>query len=328
MANQRSPARDKAHQMWLDTDGKRPLTDIAAACGVSPGLVRKWKTIDRWSLGDGKKKSVAGVTDGNGNGDKSGDGNGNVKRKRGGQPGNCNNPKGNPNLPPAPRGNNRNPKGLPLQSNFKTGEYERIVFSNMPEDDKAVAYDAASMSPAELAVRSIALFSVREKRMLDRITERMSLSQEAPTNVNGTPMCVARATNTKSEDGGDAKKAQSVEFESLISFVTELEDALTRVQAKKMGAVETLHRILRDTQMMEIEKRKLKVQEERLKLDRITSGVVDADNAVVSDDTMEIVLSEASEEELELLLRIAEKAGGVDASPAAGIEPQGGARDG
>ncbi|MEG0766231.1 MAG: phage terminase small subunit-related protein [Clostridia bacterium] len=313
MANQRSPARDKARQMWLDADGKRPLIDIAEACSVSPGLVRKWKAIDHWALDDDQKKSVPDVTNGNASG------NGNVpKRKRGGQPGNCNNPKGNPNLPPAPKGNNRNPKGLPLQSNFKTGEYERIVFSSMPEDDKAVAYDSAAMSPAELALRAIALFSVREKRMLDRINERMKLS---PVSINGTPMCVSHAVNTKTEGNGDeAKKAQRIEFESLISFVTELEDSLTSVQAKKMSAVESLHRILRDAQMLEIEQRKLKVAEERLKLDRTTAGIVDGD-VEVSDDTMTIALSEATEEELQLLLKIAEKV----APPA---EPQGGAESG
>lgn len=48
MARQRSEKRDKAYELWKGSNGKMPLTDIAAALNVSDNQVRKWKHQDRW----------------------------------------------------------------------------------------------------------------------------------------------------------------------------------------------------------------------------------------------------------------------------------------
>ena len=73
MPRARSPKRDEAYKMWLNSNGKTKLKDIASALGVSESQVRKWKNQDKWN---------SNVTN---------QPNGNVtKRKRGGQPGNHN----------------------------------------------------------------------------------------------------------------------------------------------------------------------------------------------------------------------------------------------
>jgi uncharacterized protein YjcR len=48
MPRQRSPNRDEAKRMWLESGGKMPLKDIAAALGVLDNKGRKWKSQDNW----------------------------------------------------------------------------------------------------------------------------------------------------------------------------------------------------------------------------------------------------------------------------------------
>lgn len=50
MPRKRSPQRDKAFQMWKDSNGEQKLKDIAAALGVGETQIRKWKNQDKWSL--------------------------------------------------------------------------------------------------------------------------------------------------------------------------------------------------------------------------------------------------------------------------------------
>lgn len=73
MPRARSPKRDEAYKMWLDSGGKKKLKDIASDLGVSETQIRKWKNLDKWK-GNVTNQSKGNVT----------------KRKRGGQPGNCN----------------------------------------------------------------------------------------------------------------------------------------------------------------------------------------------------------------------------------------------
>ncbi len=48
MARPRSPNRDKAYQLWLESGKNRPLKDIADELDVSEEQVRKWKNQDQW----------------------------------------------------------------------------------------------------------------------------------------------------------------------------------------------------------------------------------------------------------------------------------------
>ena len=51
MARQRSPNRDQAQQLWLESGRTLLLKDIAAELGVSESQVRKWKNQDQWERG-------------------------------------------------------------------------------------------------------------------------------------------------------------------------------------------------------------------------------------------------------------------------------------
>lgn len=73
MPRARSPKRDEAYKIWLDSGGKKKLKDIASDLGVSETQIRKWKNLDKWN-GNVTNQSKGNVT----------------KRKRGGQPSNHN----------------------------------------------------------------------------------------------------------------------------------------------------------------------------------------------------------------------------------------------
>ncbi|MFX0110479.1 phage terminase small subunit [Bacillus pumilus] len=48
MARARNPNRDKAFQLWKESDGRRLLKDIAEELGVTANTIRKWKANDKW----------------------------------------------------------------------------------------------------------------------------------------------------------------------------------------------------------------------------------------------------------------------------------------
>lgn len=72
MPRVRSPKRDEAYQLWIDSGKTKKLKDIAAELGVSETQIRKWKNQDKWNGNVTNPKSNV------------------TKRKKGGQPGNKN----------------------------------------------------------------------------------------------------------------------------------------------------------------------------------------------------------------------------------------------
>lgn len=115
MPRARSPKRDKAYQLWIASDGKKKLKDIAAELEVSETQIRKWKNQDKWN---------SNVTN---------QGKGNVtKRKPGGQPGNKN-AVGHG----APKGN---------QNATKHGLFSRYL----PEDTREIFFSLDSEDPLDL----------------------------------------------------------------------------------------------------------------------------------------------------------------------------------
>lgn len=48
MARSRSPDRDKAFELWKDSNGEKPLVEIAAELGLKDSQIRKWKSQDKW----------------------------------------------------------------------------------------------------------------------------------------------------------------------------------------------------------------------------------------------------------------------------------------
>lgn len=110
MARPRSPNRDKALQLWLDSGRKRLLKDIAVELGVSEEQIRKWKNQDQWDKVT-LPKSKSNVTN---------------QRSKGGQPGNQNAVGHGGTGPPG----NKNA--------VKHGAYEQIYYEALPEEERSL----------------------------------------------------------------------------------------------------------------------------------------------------------------------------------------------
>lgn len=48
MARARSPNRDRAFELYKESNGEKPLVEIADELAISDSLVRKWKSQDNW----------------------------------------------------------------------------------------------------------------------------------------------------------------------------------------------------------------------------------------------------------------------------------------
>lgn len=248
MPRARSPNRDKARELWLASGKKRLLKDIASELGVSESQVRKWKSQDGWekvALPKEEEKKKSNVT----------------KRKRGGQPGNKNGvghgaPKGNKNA-------------------VTTGEFERLFFSDLSDEEKQLI-QSIEYEKKVLLKQEIALLTVREKRILQRI-------EEAKKKTGG--LSIKDVTTRKAEITGSLLSGKQNQNETIthalstFELISRLEEALTRIQAKKIKCIDSLNKIEVDEKKLQLEERKLTGETEQDKLidDWIDSVIGDED---------------------------------------------------
>ena len=224
MPRARSPNRDKAHELWLDSGKKRLLKDIAAELGVSETQVRKWKNQDGWdkvTLPKGKEKKKSNVT-----------------KKRGGQPGNK-----NASGHGAPDGN---------KNNFKHGIYEKIYWDTLDNDERAMLADM-HYEEERLLQEQIALLSVRERRLMKRIAD-----EKETKGGLALESVIQRKLEIKGNVVYDDKQTQTETTTRTISIfevIQKLEAELTRVQSKKTRCIEALNKLRLERQKIEDEEK-------------------------------------------------------------------------
>ena len=137
-------------------------------------------------------------------------------RKRGAQPGNRNSAGGPPG----------NKKAL------KTGEFETLFFDALDPDERK-------------------LISVRERRMMRRIDD---INKSDGSHEDGAGDIPADMTLVKLQSGIDKDKGTNLkEYHGKLDQIQAIEDALTRVQARKQKAIDSLHRFGFDDTRLEIE---------------------------------------------------------------------------
>lgn len=154
----------------------------------------------------------------------------NVAKAKGGQPGNQN-AIGN-HGGAAPEGN---------KNAVTTGEFETLLFDCLEPEEKQLAA-AVPNDKEQLLFQEIQLLTVRERRMLKRIE---NLRQEDFTTVSRKSGIEKGKMTDLSEDRATLGQIQNIE------------DALTRVQARKQAAIDSLHRFGVDDARLEIELMKL-----------------------------------------------------------------------
>lgn len=236
MARPRSPNRDKAYQLWLESGKTRQLKEIAAELGVSEEQVRKWKNKDYWDR----------VTLPNAKG--------NVTKQKGGQPGNKNAVGHGGTGPPG----NKNA--------LTTGEFETLLFDCLDPEERLLAA-AVPADKEKLLLQEIQLLTVRERRMLKRIDALK----------DGDFTTVKRKKGVEKDKHTDLNEDHAV-----LGQIQHIEDALTRVQARKQAAIDSLHRYGVDDaklelELMRLELASLKVGGQEVELE--DDGFLDALNA-------------------------------------------------
>ena len=234
----RAPDRRVEQAMELYAKGLK-LIEIAATLKVPEGTVRSWKNRYDWDATLHKKKR-------------------NVAKKKGGQPGNKNAEGHGGTGPPG----NKNA--------VKTGEFEALFFDCLDPDEQQLI-KKVQPNKEQLLLQEIQLLTVRERRMLKRI-EMLKNIEQSPADENAEPeeQVPAGMSVTGYRSGIEKGKPTVLkEYEGILGQIQSIEDALTRVQARRQRAIEVLHKFGYDdarlelaTMQLEFEMSKQDVQQE------------------------------------------------------------------
>lgn len=219
MGRKPSVKRLKAKEIWLESYKKMKLKDIAEKLKVSEQQIRKWKSEDKWDLEPtprriGKNGKPLGRPKGSGLG----------KQNALGNKGGC------------PAYGNKNA--------VKTGEFEKIFFDTLSVEEMKlinnIHYDKILALEKEVAI-----LTVREHRMLKRIEEAKK------NNLNLIGVNTTKKKNSKGNVFEEEIQSNAV---TSIELILRLEEALTRVQEKKIKTIEAISRIELGFARLELEK--------------------------------------------------------------------------
>ena len=229
MARAPDPKAAQAKEMFLA--GKK-LIEIAEALGVPEGTVRSWKNRYVWE-GDANATLQKPKR--------------NVAKKRGGQPGNKNAVGHGGTGPPG----NKNA--------VTTGEFETLLFDCLDPEEKKLA-DAVPADKEQLLLQEIRLLTIREHRMLKRI-DALRKSEEESVAAGKYEIAVPQGMTVTGYKAGieKGKITDLGEYKGILGQIQAIEDALTRVQARKQRAIEALHKFGFDDARLEIELAKVEL---------------------------------------------------------------------
>ena len=202
----------------LFLEGKK-LIEISELLKIPEGTVRSWKNRYKWDCSVANEKCNV------------------AKRKRGAQPGNKNSSGGPPG----------NKKAV------TTGEFETLLFDCLDPEEQRLAQSVPE-DKMQLLLQEIQLLTVRERRMLKRIELLRKSVDDSPGSSGDESGMTAIAHKRGIEKG---KVTDLLEYRGKLGQIQNIEDALTRVQARKQAAIDSLHRYGVDDARLELESMKL-----------------------------------------------------------------------
>lgn len=176
---------------------------------------------------------------------------------------------------------NKNATGPPGNKNaVKTGEFETLFFDALdPEEKQLIA--GVPKDKGQLLFQEIQLLTVRERRMLKRIED---IRTTVEYQKNGEP--IQGMTLVKIQSGIEKEKETDLkEYHGKLGQIQAIEEALTRVQARKQKAIDSLHRFGFDDARLEIE---------LLKLDMVSAKLGGQDTETADDGFLAALNAEAS----------------------------------
>lgn len=241
MGRARNPKRDKAFELWSESDGKRKLADIATELEIPESRIRKWKSEDKWEnkIKERNKKERSEKP----------------LRKKG-----------------APKGNkNALGHGAPLQNTntLKHGGYSSIYWDTLSDEERAMIEDEEHRDVETQLIDQIKLCTVREHRLMKALKKYEDM--EFAVDKNGKPknglavsgVSTIQNKRTFSSEEEQAKyeelKQQKIEegkisyigqeqnvqttTEATYNIIARLQAELTRVQKQKTQCIRELAEI-------------------------------------------------------------------------------------
>ena len=203
--------RERAKIIYLRSGCKKSLQLIAEEIGVAYDTVKSWKRRDKWD--DDPKATPKGA-------------NAPAPAPKGAPKKGA--PKGNKNAVYANRIGNQNA--------VTTGEYARLLFSDLSEDERALLASIPECT-VDLMCHDLALLCVREKRMLGRIA---ALQDSAENGMIYSQITNTHSTNTRS-GATNSTETTNTTIAPAIDRIAVIEDALTRIRREKQRIISAIN---------------------------------------------------------------------------------------
>ncbi|WP_395754174.1 hypothetical protein [uncultured Megasphaera sp.] len=152
-------------------------------------------------------------------------------------------PKGNQNA----KGKHRPGGGAPVgnQNGLITGEYAKILTSTFTAEEVGV-FNAAATDPLDQIDRTIQFLAVREFRMLKLRDALLRQREELRQKNSANTFDLVQDTILLKESRKEKDHIMVTTEQRLSEKILAIEEALTRVQEKKIRAIEAKQRILKD----------------------------------------------------------------------------------
>ncbi|RJX40885.1 terminase [Paenibacillus pinisoli] len=260
MGKARDPNRDRAKEFWQEHGGDITNRRIAELLGIDEKKVAVWKQRDKWNVVQQDESNVVQQK-------KKGapKGNKNAVGNKGGAPKGNQNAKGN-------RGGSGGPAGN--KKAVRTGEHESIWWDTLDEEEQELLGEIDT-DPIRQADESITLLTIRERRMLQRIKKLTEGLTEKERNVLYELKTTKDVAIVHDEKSGHTRKIpvsrdelvkSKVEINTYrkLDDILKLEEALTRVQDKKLKAIELKNRLTATDEEKEVRTAILQIELQQL----------------------------------------------------------------
>ena len=135
--------------------------------------------------------------------------------------------------------------GQPQNTNaVKTGEYQTIWLDALNEDEQSL-FHGIDTSPLAQIDEDIRLLTIRERRMLQLLNELKGQREEKITPKPISDIA-DNVTVINEQRTGKDKNTQIIVERHIADKILAIEEALTRVQSKKIKAIDAKHRMMKD----------------------------------------------------------------------------------
>lgn len=214
--------------MYIRSEGTKKLKDIADFLKVPSSRVRKWKAEDRWDEELAKPPSERYVPP-----------------PHVGPPFGSQNAKGGKGGKGGPIGNKHAAGHKGVKRNtyaMKTGEYA-MIWTDMLSEEERTLLSGIGTDPMSQIDSTIILLTIRERRMMAILR-----ALKAQRDLQGIGADLIEDTvRTVRMKGDDITSKEVLSERRLSEKILAVEEALTRVQEKKIRAIEAKHKMLRET---------------------------------------------------------------------------------